>query len=409
MVESTSRLEIDLTRLDANLAAWRAALGARPGACEVCPVVKADAYGLGAGPIARRLAASSVRLVAVYNMQQASDLAAAGVPVEVLVLMPVEQLGRTDVLYRLAVSGKLHLAVHSFQQLDKIEAIGTAFGAKMPVHIEVDTGMGRLGMGLEEADRLLEEIGGRKYVRLAGIFSHTAAAGTDVDFTDQQLKRFDALLIKHAARLKGVSVHFAGTCAAYRDIRYHKTMVRLGLGLFGYGDLADEGIPTIQAPPQVRPIVRWTSRIVHLRHLPKGATVGYQRTFITKRATCLGVVPVGHADGYPIALSNKGIVRVRAEGIESDSPPALIPAPVRGQVNMDQIMVDLTDLPPEVGLGTEVELYASEPDAPNALPALAKLAGTNCYELLCRLSPRLQRRYIVHDRQTGRIGHVATV
>lgn len=397
MLESTSRIDIDLTRLDENLAAWRGALA--PG-CEICPVLKADAYGLGAGPIARRLAGSGVRLVAVYNMQQASELAAAGTSIELLVLMPVERLDRTDPLYRLAVGGKLHLTVHSCEQLAKIEAIGTSFGAKIPVHIEVDTGMSRLGMTVEEADQVLAEIGERKHVRLAGIFSHTAAAGSDVQFTDQQLKQFDSLLARHTERLRGVSVHFAGTCAAYRDRRYHKAMVRLGLGLFGYGDLADEGIPTIDAPPRVRPILRWTSRVIHLRDLPKGASVGYQRTFTTRRRTRLGIVPVGHADGYPVALSNRGVVRV-GDG--------LLPAPVRGQVNMDQIMVDLTDLPPEVGLGTEVELFAADSDAPNAPPTLAKLAATNCYELLCRLSPRVPRRYTVQHHPTGGVGHVTTV
>jgi alanine racemase len=396
-MDSTSTLEIDLSVLDANLASWRQSLG--PG-CEVCPVVKADAYGLGAVPITRRLAAAGVGMVAVYNMQQATELAAAGLPVQMLVLMPVEQLGRTDVLYRAAVSGKLHLAVHSGAQLDRIEAIGTTFGARLPVHIEVDTGMCRLGMSVEEADRLLGEIARRKYVKLAGLFSHTAAPGSDVVFTDEQYRRFESLLKKHATVLKGVCIHFAGTCAAYRDVRYHKAMVRLGLGLFGYGDPAEEGIPSIDRPPAVRPVARWVSRVVHMRQVGKGTSIGYQRTFVTRRPTTLGVVPVGHADGYPVSLSNKGIVRIG---------PEAHPAPVLGQVNMDQVMVDLTDAGAGVAVGTEVELYAADPQAPNALPRLAAVAQTNCYELLCRLSPRLQRRYIVHDRQTGRIGHVATV
>jgi alanine racemase len=177
-------------------------------------------------------------------------------------------------------------------------------------------------------------------------------------------------------------------------------MVRLGLGLFGYGDLAEEGIPSIDRPPAVRPILRWISRIVHVRDLPKGMSIGYQRTFVTQRPTRLGIVPVGHADGYPVALSNRGAVRIG---------PQLLSAPVRGQVNMDQIAVDLTDLAASAGSGAEVEVIAADTEAPNALPALAKLACTNCYELLCRLSPRLQRRYLVHDRATGRTGHVATV
>lgn len=385
-MQNTSTLEIDLPALDANLAAWRKVVGPR---CQICPVVKADAYGLGAVAMAKRFAANGVKMVAVYNTAQAAELATAGFPLDLLVLMPVEHIGRTDTLYRSAVAGRLHLTVHSGGQLDRIEAIGTNFGIKMPVHIEVDTGMCRLGMNEDEADAVLAGIHSRKYIRLVGVFSHTAAAGSDVAFTDQQLHRFEALLARHAEMLQGVAIHFAGTCAAFRDTRYHKTMVRLGLGLFGYGDTADEGIPTIDHPPALRPVARWLSKIVHVKNVPAQTSIGYQRSFVTRRPSRIGVVPVGHADGYPVSLSNLGVVRVG---------PSLSPAPVRGQVNMDQVSIDLTDLPENTGPGTEVELIAADPQAANALPNLAKLAKTNCYELLCRLSPRIPRQYLTKER-----------
>jgi alanine racemase len=133
--------------------------------------------------------------------------------------------------------------------------------------------------------------------------------------------------------------------------------------------------------------------------VPAGTPVGYHGMYRTERDSRLAIVPVGYADGYPLALSNKGVVRVGA---------SLAPAPVRGQVNMDQIIIDVTDAP-DARIDAPVELIAKDPDAPNALPRLARLASSNCYEMLCRLSPRAQRKYTTTDRATGRVGHVATV
>lgn len=395
-MEALSTIHINLTALDENLAAWRHALAK---GAEICPVLKADAYGLGAGPVSRRLAAGGIKMVAVYNMQQAQDLVATGLGLAMLVLMPVEELNRSDPLYRAAVAGKLHLSVHSAEQLDKIEAIGTTFGIRIPVHVEVDTGLSRLGMSLEEADELIPRLQDRRYLRLAGLYSHAAAADSDSKYTAKQFERFEALLARHASRLQDVTVHFAGTHASLLDARYHRSMVRLGLGLFGYRDESEPDLPRIERVPGLRPVMRWTSRIVHTRLIPAKTSVGYERTFVTKRRTRLGMIPVGHADGYPVAMSNKAVMRVGGE---------LHEAPVRGQVNMDQVSIDLTDVPEAMGVGTEVELVADASEAPNALPRLAELARTNMYELLCRLNPRIQRRYIIKHAVTGQVGHVAT-
>ncbi|MBI1368103.1 MAG: alanine racemase [Planctomycetes bacterium] len=394
----TSCIEVDLSRLDENMAAWQRLVGP---AVKVCAVVKADGYGLGAVPIARRLAARGVKLLAVYNMAQATQIAAAGLTTPLLVLMPVDQLNRTDVLYRSTVSGRLHLTVHSADQLDRIEAIGLHFGCPIPIHIEIDTGMGRVGMSADEADRVIPSLAGRRYIKLAGIFTHPAAADDDVAFTDEQLARFDAVLERHADHIgREVMIHFANTYATMRDRRYHKNTVRLGLGMLGYGVEDLVGEPRIDEKLALKPVVRWTSHIVHVVQTGANAPVGYHGRFVTDRPTRLGVVPVGYADGYPLSLSNQSMVRVGAN---------LDPAPVRGQINMDQISVDLTGLPDSIGIGSEVELIAQDPAAPNAMPKLAKLAGVNTYEMLCRLSPRILRRFVTTDAATGRVGLVATV
>lgn len=393
----TSRIEIDLSALDHNVAQWRSVLGPD---CEICAVLKADAYGLGAVQIARRIVPRGVKTIAVYSMPQASELAAMGLPATVLILMPVEDLERTDPLYRSLIAGRLHLTVHSLRQLELVEAIGLKYGSAIPVHIELDTGLSRLGMTADELPAVLHQIAGKRYVKLAGVFSHAASAGEDPAFTDQQLDKLEAILREHAGRIPAAArVHFAGTLAALRGQRFHQKMVRLGMGLLGYGEHAIVGPPHLPSLPELRPSVRWVSQIVHVRHVPPGITVGYQRSFTTPRPTRLGIVPVGYADGYPLSLSNRGVLRV---GVN------LQPAPIRGQVNMDQIAVDLTDLP-HADVGTDVELVASDPKAANALPSLARLAQTSVYEMLCRLSPRTTRRYITLDTGSGMIGHVATI
>ena len=192
--------------------------------------------------------------------------------------------------------------------------------------------------------------------------------------------------------------HFAGTYAAQRDPKNHYDMVRLGLGLYGYG--ASESGPGPWAGPfDLKPVLRWTSRIVRLKEVPEGVGVGYNHLFTTKRPTRLAVVPVGYSDGYPLALSNKATVRVGEDQV---------PCPVVGQVNMDQTIIDVTNVE-AVSVGDEVELIGREPGADNELQKLAELAGSNPYEMLCRLSPHIKRRYVLINSQTGHVGHVVTV
>jgi alanine racemase len=268
------------------------------------------------------------------------------------------------------------------------------------VHFEIDTGMSRGGMSIAQADDLLAALPIHRYTKLAGVFTHPTSADCDGAATAAQFNRFDNLLSRHADHLgPDVRVHFANTPAAMRSSRYHGNMVRLGLGLLGYASEKLRNESDMAAPPELKPVMRWTSSIVHQLEVPAGTGVGYHGTHVTDRATRLGVVPVGYGDGYPLGLSNVGVVRVGSD---------LAPAPVRGTVNMDQITVDLTDLP-EVGLGDAVELIANDASAPNSLDAVARAAGSCCHELLCRLSGRLQRRYVTTNAATGQVGHVMTV
>jgi alanine racemase len=260
----------------------------------------------------------------------------------------------------------------------------------------------------------------------------------------------------------------AATHAALRHPKYHLSMIRIGLGMFGHGlprwlidaktnqatnclparfdddlDLTGtaqfDAFETVDgheriAMPAIRlePVVRWRSRVIHVRRHPAGSTVGYGCTRRLTRDSFLGLVPVGYADGYPLSLSNKGCVQImsRSSGSGSGSSSSSssgngsdavlfnkahplpwvgspITAPIVGRVNMDQIIVDLTPgqdegeqavdssaRSPLAQVGDMVDVISSDPASPCSLPRLAELAQTSCYEMLCRISPRVPRLYL---------------
>jgi alanine racemase len=372
-----------------------------PSGAALCGVIKKNAYGLGAAALAPRLLQAGCQMLAVYSAQEAEELIKHSVSGPILVLMPVRDLSRTDGLYRHAIAGKLHLSVHD---------LGQRFGMRIPIHLYVDTGMSRAGLSEAELVRLASDLDTWRYVRVAGVYSHLATADSDAAFAQEQRQRFERLIDRVAEVLpQGVMRHLANTCGLMRGPQFHFDLVRVGLGLLGYAPdmepddtalgkgrrnkqaaLATEDSPLAGL---LRPVVRWLSRVVHVQRYESGSPVGYQSTHRLKRPSVLGVVPVGYGDGYPLLLSNRGVVRVQPVG----AAEPLAAARVLGCVNMDQIVIDLTELAqdhPDTLLEATVELISADPEAPNALPKLAAMARSHCYEMLCRLSPRLPRRYV---------------
>jgi len=457
---STSRLEIDLGAIERNFA--RVLRIAGPGAdrtlggAGVCAVLKQDAYGMGAARIAKRLAVAGARMFAVYNLDEARSLFESVSDAPILVLMPVAGVDRNDPLYRAAANGRLHLVVHDLEQLVAVSELAGRVGVSMPVHVQVDTGLSRGGERPDEAAKIVERILTSARVRLAGLMTHFSSPGDDPDHTAEQWKLFQTFVDRVSPVLKTAAasghnpgiitprstaatggmaeldIHAANSCGAFRSRRYHGTMVRIGEGLFGmvggavWGK-AGAGIAQMEFGAEaeaMEPAVRWTSTISHIQEIPAGWPVGYGSTWrAPKRAdgkqTKIAMIPVGYADGYPRSLggSAKGgpgfvgftgrkwdrrtIHIAAAAPVDRAAGPTLF-APIVGRVSMDQITVDVTDLPPghilpgRAGLelaGSEVEIVGVDPAAPNHLPALASAGGTIAHELLCRMGPRLERVY----------------
>lgn len=385
-----SWLEINLDTLRANAGWWQKVLCGGAGAAPAIlgAVVKADAYGLGGVRLAEALSESGIDHFIVYSLEQARELLASGVGGQVLVLMPTTQIGRSACLRKALAQERLHLSVDDPRQLRGLMRVAQRLGCRVPVHLHLDTGMSRAGLSAVEFRVVLRAIAQAAWVQLAGIYTHLATAPSDVGFVDEQLGRLDAVVNEHRQQIpQGCLIHISSTYAACRDARYQRSLVRVGLGLYGYGPEAISSRLLAHEPPP-QPIVRWLSRIVHVQRYVAGSSVGYERSFTLPRDSTLGIVPAGYGDGYPVALSNKSSVRVLGP-----DGGVLGEAPQRGRVNMDQIIVDLTDLP-EAKVGTTVELLSAEHGSPCSASALAKLADTNCYEILCRLSPRLPRVYV---------------
>ncbi len=406
----SSWLEIDLSRVRANVRALRAVLqpsDVRRTVPRLCAVVKADAYGLGVEAVAQCLASAdgdetaSVDMFAVDSPAEAQTLVEIGIEQPILLLMPLRDLDSADPLVPTVAAGRLHLTIHDPTQLEQADGIGRALGCRVPVHVYLDTGMSRSGMDEHDAGEQITCVAGMKGVRLAGVMSHLATADEDAAFANEQSARLNDFLEKHRDGIApDVTVHLANTFGTLRGAALHYGMVRVGLGLLGYGPGLIVDDPKNAAAPGLLPVVRWLSRVNHVGRFARGAAVGYGCSHQLVRDSVLGVVPVGYADGYPLALSNRSSV-----GVLDAQGEVCGVAPVLGRVSMNQIVIDLTDCAGggerTGGVDTEVELISHSPQSACSLPRLAELAQTNCYELLCRLSARLVRRYIAADAIGG--------
>lgn len=421
-----SRIEVDLAAIDRNAGrigqvlsrgldqrrqspeakgkAARLMLQDRP---KICAVLKADGYGMGAARLSRRLSASGVSMIGVHTLSEARELVYAALNTPILIMMPVWSFTRRDWLYSTFSKGQVHLTVHDPQHLDAVIRIAGQLGIKVPVHIDVDTGMSRGAATTRVVTRMIKRALSDTRVRLAGLSTHFASSNHSPGMTTRQGQAFRGIVERNAHLLpEDCLVHAANTCATFRDARWHFNMVRIGIGLFGYAR-ADFSQPDefsfLPEAGALEPAVRWVSRIVHVKRIGPGVTVGYGATWRAQRPTRLALVPVGYSAGYPLSLSNRGMVGFRA------ARGKMIYAPVVGRVSMDQVTVDVTDVPSRfTQVGAEVEVIGADPGAPNSLPAIATRAGTITHEIMCGISHRVPRVYtkdITSDDRTPK--HIA--
>jgi alanine racemase len=362
--------EVDLGALASNVRALRA----RAGRARLMAVVKADAYGHGAVPVARAALAAGAERLGTAIVEEALELRRAGIDAPVLVLgwTPPERTAE-------ALAAGIELTVTRLEDGAAMAAAARRAGAQLSVHAKVDTGMSRLGFAAAGAADAVAALAALPGLRLAGVYTHFATADeADLGGARHQLQSFLEVLGRLEA--SGVAVplrHAANTAAILRLPESHLDMVRAGIGLYGY-------VPSPEVPRAgLSPVLSWRSRVALVKRLPPGSGVSYNHTYVTPAAETVATLPVGYADGFPRSLSGRGEVLVRGRR-----------APVRGRVCMDQIVVSV-DAIPGVQVGDEVVLIGAQGCDVLTADDLAAAAGTISYEILCgigRRVPRLHRQ-----------------
>lgn len=354
----------------------------------VCAVVKADAYGHGALECSRALESEGARWLGVTSLDEAIPLRDAGIRANILLMTGFWRGEETEI-----VRQRLTPTVWEQRQIESLDAAAVALGvAQHPVHLKVDTGMGRLGVAMEQLPMLLDAIKAAKHLSLEGLSTHLASSEImDAPSVAEQERNFDAArrMVREAG-LEPALVHMANTNAVisrretWAEFKGN-AMVRPGVALYGYyvpfmraGREVSGG--TLRLP--VKPILTWKTRILSLRDFGANRPLGYGGTYVTKAPAHVAVLPVGYADGYNRQLSNRGRVIVREHY-----------APILGSISMDLTLVDVTGIP-GVAVGDEVILLgASDGMSVDALEH-ARLANSSPYEILCNISKRVPRRYV---------------
>lgn len=367
--------EIDLAALVANFRRLRREVVP----ARVLAVIKADAYGHGAQEVGRALEAAGVDVLGAALLEEGAEVRRAGVKTPILVLgvpRPVQLPYYRRYRLTPVVSGLDQLALWR----DWLAGEGGAGGYVQAVHLQIDTGMTRLGIDEADLPRALEVVRGSPHLELAGFLSHFA----DADLLesprnpDQERRFARALEALTPGERSRALVHLANTAGALHHPGSRHGLVRLGLSLYGYDSAgAFEGLV---------PVMAVKTRAVLVRDVPPGTRVSYGGRWTARRPSRIAVLPVGYADGYAWRLTAKASVLVRGRR-----------APVVGSVSMDMIHVDLTDLPDggwDVAVGEEVVLLGRQGDESIPVTELAEHAGTIPYELLCLLGLRLARRYV---------------
>ncbi len=381
----TAWLEIDLDRLEANLVAFRAAL---PPGVRIEPVVKADAYGHGAVPVARALEAAGADGLAVAAFDEAVELRTAGIrcPILCLYAVPpqvVPAAMRLDIA--VAASGEVMLE-------RMVLAAGAAWRGEhglrprraLRIHLDVETGLGRAGIAPERVPDWTRRLATTRGVRLAGIWSHLQQAD-DVLRTEAQRRRFEDTLGNLAeARIRLPRRHLANSAGVLGRAVPAYDGVRIGLAT--YGIVPDDVAPdaAARAPASViRPILSLHARPVRVADFPAGTGISYGPTFTTTRPSRIATLPLGYGDGFPRALSNRAGALVRGGWV-----------PLIGNVAMDAVMADVTDVPgPPVTVDDEFVLLGTQGGAAITIEELARMRTTNTWETVTAMSHRLPRVY----------------
>jgi alanine racemase len=366
--------EIDLSAVRHNARYVSSVVGRHVG---ILAVVKADAYGHGAVPVAYAALKAGCCALGVGDSSEALELRDRGIlaPIVILGAIIEEEVPRV-------VENEIEVTIHSKDLLPLLERESARQEKHLGIHLKIDSGMHRLGISPQGAVEVGEAVRDCPHLKLRGISTHlsTVASG-NLSYAREQLERFrstvESLRRRGLIDIETVSIHAGNSAGIFTLPEGRFDMVRTGIALYGSLPATLAGVR-----PHLRPVLSLKTRIAALKQIPAGSLVGYDQKHRCSDATLIATCPIGYSDGYPYQLTNRGVVAVRGTR-----------APVVGTVTMDYITVDVTRVP-EVRVGDPVTVIGRDGAALITLEEVAELAGTIPYELTCRLGRRVKKVYL---------------
>ncbi len=362
--------DINITAFTQNVCAVRARLAAP---CELMAVVKADAYGHGAVALAAPALQAGATWLAVARCDEGVQLRLHGIDAPILLLGPIWP-DEIDAL----LAYRLTPVIGSLEDARLVHQHAKQRGWQVQVHVNVDTGMGRLGVQPQQMSALLTRMETLTHLDLQGVMTHMATADHhDKRILQAQWRCFCRVV--QMLRDRGMTpryIHAANSAALYRFPQIHGQIVRPGLALYGSHPF--------EAPDAdvLRPVLSWKTRLARIETVASGCGISYGHTFVTSRRSRIGTLPVGYADGLCRRLSNVGEVLVHGQR-----------APLVGQITMDMCMIDVTEIP-QAQIGDEVVLIGAQGADRITVEAMASHCGQIPYEIFCAISARVPRRYV---------------
>lgn len=378
---SNTYAKIDLGAIRDNFRAIKERAGA-----PVMAVVKADAYGHGAVRVARVLEPECA-FFGVSSVAEAVELRQAGIVKPILILGHVH-----PATYPAVVLHDIRIPLFGYEDALALSREAGKQDKVARFHFALDTGMSRIGFqATEESARLCKKITELPNLKAEGLFSHFATADeTDLTKTENQARLFDAFDNMLKAQGIQIPIRHLDNSAGIMNFRCHYEMVRAGIVLYGLYP-SGEVDPSLLA---LKPAMSWYSRVSYVKTLEAGREISYGGTYRVTRSTRVATVPAGYADGYRRSLSNRFYVLIRGKR-----------APILGRVCMDQMLVDVTDIP-EVTAGDEVVLLGSSGSETISAETIAAAAGSFNYEQVCDLSHRVSRVYYLDGQKIDTVNYL---
>ncbi|GEK89574.1 alanine racemase [Alkalibacterium putridalgicola] len=370
-----TRATIDLDKLTDNYIRMKELLSPKT---KFMGVIKADAYGHGAVEVGRHLESQNIDFLAVAVLDEAMELREAGVKSPILLLSPIEP----DTIPT-AIKNDISITVFSDEIAGKVKHSAESLQKKAKIHLKVDSGMARIGVRSREEAARLSRTMTSEWVEFEGIFTHFAEAENTEDPTYTK-HQFDFFMdIVNDLKDQGIYfdlTHCSNTAATLLYPEYHLDMIRTGISLFGY-----HPDKSLEDKIDLQPVMRLSTHAAYVKKVEEGTTIGYGRTFTAAEEKTIATILLGYADGIPRELSNRWY-------LTTDDHKA----PIVGRICMDQLMVDVSDIP---GFNKDTELvFIGDPKKGHpSIYKMADLTDSFHYEILCGIGKRVPRVYYKNE------------